>query len=91
MSFTCIQNTRFRVKIILNFLHDNEIIRANLYVYKRILNRRPFMNKVFGSVIPRIRVYGRRFIQNNFSSVDLLVHDFRSIIHNKYVPFFFYQ
>ena len=24
---------RFRVKIILNFLHDNEVIRANLYAY----------------------------------------------------------
>ena len=33
---------RFRVKIILNFLHDNEIIRANLHAYKRILNRWPF-------------------------------------------------
>ena len=38
---------RFREKIILNFLHDNEVIRANLYAYKRILNRRPFMNKVY--------------------------------------------
>ena len=35
------------LKILLNFLHDNEITRANLYVYKRILNRRPFMNKVY--------------------------------------------
>ena len=39
--------TRFRVIIILNFLLDNEVIRANLYAYKRILNRRPFMNKVY--------------------------------------------
>ena len=38
---------RFRVKIILNFLHDNEVIKANLYAYKRILNRRPFMIKVY--------------------------------------------
>ena len=38
---------RFRVKIILNFLHDNEDIRANLYAYKRILNRRPIFNKVY--------------------------------------------
>ena len=38
---------RFRVIIILNSLHDNEVIRANLYAYKRILNRRPFMNKVY--------------------------------------------
>ena len=40
---------RFKVNIILNFLHDNEVIRANLhvYAYKRILNRRPFMNKVY--------------------------------------------
>ena len=29
---------RFRVKILLNFLHDNEVIRANLYTYKRILS-----------------------------------------------------
>ena len=36
-----------RVKIILNFLHDNEVITANLYAYKRISNRRPFMNKVY--------------------------------------------
>ena len=28
---------RFRIKIILNFLHDNEVIKANLYAYKRIL------------------------------------------------------
>ena len=42
---------RFRVKIILNFLHDNEVIRANLYAYKRILNRWPFMNKVYISSI----------------------------------------
>ena len=35
--------TCFRVKIILNFLHDEDI-RTNLYAYKRILNRLPFMN-----------------------------------------------
>ena len=38
---------RFRVKIISNFLHDNEVTRANLYTYKTILNRRAFTNKVY--------------------------------------------
>ena len=38
---------RFRVKIISNFLHDNELIKANLYANQRILNRRPFMNNVY--------------------------------------------
>ena len=30
---------RFRLKLILNFFHDNEVIRDNLYAYKRMLNR----------------------------------------------------
>ena len=41
----------FRVKILLNFLHDNEVIRANLYAYKRILNRRPLTSKVYMSLV----------------------------------------
>ena len=43
-----------RVKILLNFLHDNEVIKANLYAYKRILNRRPFMKKVYETYITRL-------------------------------------
>ena len=44
----------FRVKIILNFKHDNKVIRTNLYSYKILLIWLPFMNKVytwFGSSI----------------------------------------
>ena len=33
----------------------------------------------------------KRFIQNKFSCVNFLGHDFRSIIHNQYAPFFFYE
>ena len=44
---------RFGVKIILNLLHDNEVIRANLYAYKRTLNRRPFMFSVRKNVYKR--------------------------------------
>ena len=42
---------RFRVKILLNFLHDNEVIRANLYAYKRMLSRRPLTNNVYMSLV----------------------------------------
>ena len=41
----------FRVNILLNFLHNNEIIRDNLYAYKRLLNQRTFMNKVYAWVL----------------------------------------
>ena len=39
--------TLVKVEIILNFLHDNEVIKTNLYPCKRILHRLPFMNKVY--------------------------------------------
>ena len=50
MHLNCPLWPRFRVNILLNFLHDNEVIRVNLYAYKRILNERPFMNKVYSLI-----------------------------------------
>ena len=45
------------LKIILNFLHDNEVIRDNFYAYKEILNRRPFLNKVYSKKVA-VHQYG---------------------------------
>ena len=54
MSINWPSSPGFRVKIILNFKHDNKVIRTNLYSYKILLIWPPFMNKVytwFGSSI----------------------------------------
>ena len=39
------------------FLHDNEVIRDNFYAYKEILNRRPFLNKVYSKKVA-VHQYG---------------------------------